>query len=198
MSQIAFLTLRATNIRPSWPALGKSDRSSFWKKEIKNVLMQTFLLINISVTSLRAGLNLWGVHVLLQQTLPQQITLLAKLVFTGVQLNEIINNQSLLGDLLSNALRSFVAFRQPAFRNTANHPLDCRLLVHYYGRTIQDLLHYLDDFIMAAPANSGLCLQSSSSCLGVPLSLKVTRGRLPWLPPLCAFCLHSLAHCLTS
>ena len=46
--------------------------------------MQSFLLIEISVTSLQAGLNIWGVHVLLPQTPTQQITLLAKLVFTGV------------------------------------------------------------------------------------------------------------------
>ena len=31
--------------------------------------------------------------------------------------------------------------------------------------------------------------------LGVPLSLEVTRGRLPWLPPLFAFCPHLLITC---
>ena len=51
------------------------------EKRNKKVLMQSFLLIEISVTSLQAGLNIWGVHVLLPQTPPQQITLLAKLVF---------------------------------------------------------------------------------------------------------------------
>ena len=37
---------------------------------------------------------------------------------------------------------------------------------------------------------------STCICLRVALSLEVTRGRLPLLPLLFAFCLHSLAHCL--
>ena len=36
---------------------------------------------------------------------------------------------------------------------------------------------------------------STYICVGVPLSLDVTSGRLPWLPPLFAFCPHLLFAC---
>ena len=38
-------------------------------------------------------------------------------------------------------------------------------------------------------------LQALTSVFGVQLSLEVTHGRLPWLPPLFAFCPHLLITC---
>ena len=52
------------------------------------------------------------------------------------------------------------------------------ILVHNYG--IEDLLHYLDDFIMAAPANSMVCASNIQTAVAV-----VARLGLPLHPQKC-------------
>ena len=51
-------------------------------------------------------------------------------------------------------------------------------LVNNYG--IDDLLHYLDDFILAAPANSSIC----ASNLHVAVSVSRCTVRNAWVQPL--------------